>query len=99
MRKHYTAQEKARIALEMLKEEKTTAQIATEYGVHPNQLYRWKAQALEGMPGLFGQGEKAEREKQAAQEQQVEMLYAEIGRLTTQVNWLEKKSGIRHEAR
>ena len=83
----------------MLKESKTVAQIASENGVHPNQLYRWKAQVLEGLPGLFGAGEKAERERQAAQEEKEEALYAEIGRLTTQVTWLEKKSGLKPEPR
>ena len=99
MRKHYSAQQKTEMVLEMLKESKTVAQIASENGVHPNQLYRWKAQVLEGLPGLFGAGEKAERERQAAQEEKEEALYAEIGRLTTQVTWLEKKSGLKPEPR
>ncbi len=62
MRKHYTAEQKAKIVIEMLAETKTTAQISPEYGIHPNQLYHWKAQVVEGIPGLFGKGEKAERE-------------------------------------
>ena len=102
MRKHYTAQQKVQMALEMLKEEKTVGQIAAEYGVHPNQLYRWKTQVVEGLPGIFGKGEKGEKtekEKQVEQEQRVEALYAEIGRLTTQVAWLKKKSGIELEPR
>lgn len=94
MRKHYTAQQKTQIVLEMLKEEKTTSQIASENGVHASQLNRWKAQVLEGLPILFGKGEKAEREKEIDQEQKVEALYAEIGRLTTQLAWLKKKSGL-----
>jgi putative transposase len=52
-RKHFTASQKAQIALEILKEEKTVNQIASEYGVHPNVLYRWKKQALENLPKLF----------------------------------------------
>jgi len=99
MRKHYTAQQKTQIVLEMLKEEKTTSQIASENGVHANQLYRWKAQVLEGLPDLFGKGEKAEREKEAEQEQQIEGLYAEIGRLTTQLAWMKKKSGLEPDTR
>lgn len=99
MRKHYTAQEKVKMVLEMLKEEKTVGQIAAEYEVHPNQLYRWKAQVLEGLPEIFGKGEKADKEKQVEQEQRIEALYAEIGHLTTQVTWLKKKSGIELEPR
>ena len=99
MRKHYTAQQKTQMVLEMLKEEKTTGQIASEYGVHSNQLYRWKAEVLEGLPVLFGKGEKVEREKEVEQEKLVESLYAEIGRLTTQLAWLKKKSGLEPDAR
>ena len=49
-RKHFSATQKAQIALEILKEEKTVSQIASENGVHPNMmLYRWKKQALENL--------------------------------------------------
>lgn len=94
MRKHYTPQQKTQIVLEILKEEKTVAQIASTNGVHPNQLYRWKAQVLEGLPGLFTNENKAEQTLQTAQEQQIQELYTEIGHLTTQLSWLKKKSGI-----
>jgi len=94
MRKRYTAKKKAQIVLEILKEERSIAQIASEYGIHPNQLYRWKAQALEGLCILFEDERKTEKALQAAHEQELNGLYAEIGRLITQLNWLKKKSGI-----
>jgi len=94
MRKKYTAKKKAQIVLEILKEERSVAQIASEYGIHPNQLYRWKAQALEGLPNLFEDERKTEKALRAAHEEELKELYAEIGRLTTQLNWLKKKSGI-----
>jgi putative transposase len=59
-RKHFSASQKAQIALEILKEEKTVSQIASEYGVHPNVLYRWKKQVLENLPKLF-EDEKKKR--------------------------------------
>jgi len=92
MRKHYSAAFRAQIIIDLLREAKSVSQIASEHGVHPNQLYRWKAQALKNLPRVFD----AERDKQsdALHEQQLERLYAEIGRLTTQVNWLKKKSGL-----
>jgi putative transposase len=93
-RKHFSASQKAQIALEILKEEKTVNQIASENGVHPNVLYRWKKQALENLPKLFADDNKSEQDRQAEHERQVTELYSEIGRLTTQVNWLKKKSGI-----
>lgn len=92
-RKHFTASQKARIALEILKEEKTVNQLAAEYGVHPNVLYRWKKQALENLPKLFEDESKGERTRQAEHERQMNELYSEIGRLTTQLTWLKKKSG------
>jgi len=92
-RKHFTASQKAHIALEILKEEKTVNQIASEYGVHPNLLYRWKKQALENLHKLFEDENKGERDRQAEHERQENELYREIGRLTTQLNWLKKKAG------
>lgn len=92
-RKRLTANQKAQIALEILKEEKTLNQIASEFGVHPNVLYRVKKQTLENLPKIFENENKDERDRQAEHEHQINELYSEIGRLTTQLNWLKKKSG------
>jgi len=94
MRKRYTAKQKAQIVLEILKEERPIAQISSEYGIHPNQLYKWKAQALEGIPKVFEDEHKSEKALKAVHENQLQELYAEIGRLNTQLTWLKKKSGI-----
>jgi putative transposase len=94
MRKQYKPKQKAQIVLEMLKEERTVTQISSEYGIHTSQLYKWKNQALEGLPNLFEEDLKTEKALKAKHEQQLKDLYAEIGRLTTQLNWLKKKSGI-----
>ena len=90
MRKQYTAAFKAKVVQELLKEEKTLAQIASEYEVHPTQLKNWRAVALEGLPALFEKQDNTVA-LQAAHEQQLTELYAEIGKLTTQVTWLKKK--------
>src|SRR5947209_16259656 len=90
-RKQYTADFKAKVAKEMLREEKTVGQLAAEYEVHSNMLYRWREQMLAGLPGLFSdQAAQDLAEKEAEWEKEREALYAEIGRLTTQVTWLEK---------
>lgn len=94
MRKRYTAKQKAQIVLEILKEERSIAQIGSENGIHPNQLYKWRTQALEGLPGVFEDTRKNEKELKAAHERQLQELYAEIGRLSTQLAWLKKKSGL-----
>jgi transposase-like protein len=96
-RKQYTKQKKAEIVLELLKEEKTIAQIAAEYEIHPTQLSQWKKTALDGLPDLFERGEKAAQKAEREQQKQVEQLYKEIGYLTTQVRWLKKKSGIQDD--
>ena len=92
-RKQYTADFKAKVVKEMLREEKTVGQLAAEYEVHSNMLYRWREQMVAGLPGLFSdQAAQDLAEKEAEWEKEREALYAEIGRLTTQVTWLEKKS-------
>ena len=91
MRKRYNAALKAEVVQELLKEQKTFSQIAAEYGVHPNQLYRWRDIALAGLPSLFsGQTAQERAAREAAHAQQLEDLYAEIGKLTTQLAWLKK---------
>ena len=93
MRKHYTARFKAQVVQELLKEDKTIAQIAAEYEVHPTQLNKWESTALQGLPSLFEEKDSLAALK-ASHEEQLNKLYAEIGKLTTQVTWLKKKSGI-----
>ena len=94
MRKRYTANQKAQIVLEALKEEQTLAQVASAHGVHPNLIRKWKAQVLEGLPDLFDDEKKAIRDLETTRERELDGLYAEIGRLTTQLTWLKKKGGI-----
>lgn len=94
MRKRHTSKFKASVVTELLKEEKTVAQLASETGVSSKQLTRWKNHALSEMPRLFDT--KADR-RQEKYESKINELYTEIGRLTTQVNWLKKKSGLNLE--
>src|SRR4051794_8224939 len=98
MRKHYSATFKADTIKELMKEEKTISQLAAELDVHPTQLKEWKKIALQGLPELFNRECKA-GEQAKAHEQQVNELYSEIGRLTTQVSWLKKKSGLSPESK
>ena len=97
MRKRYTPSQKAQIVLEILKEEKTISQIASETGIHTSQLYKWKNLALTNMSTLFEDDRKTERAQQTIHEQEINQLYTEIGRLTTQLNWVKKKSGINYD--
>jgi transposase-like protein len=95
LRNHYSAEFKANIVQQILREEKSVAQLAAEHGIHPHQLYQWRDIALQGLPTLFsGQSAKEQAEREAAHAQKVHELYAQIGKLTTQLEWLGKKAGI-----
>jgi transposase len=94
VRKRYTAEFKTRIVLEILKEEKTLNELSSEHGVHVNQLRQWKKTALEQLPNLFANEGKSQEKIKAQYEKQIEDLYSEVGKLTTQLSWLKKKSGI-----
>jgi transposase-like protein len=94
LRNHYTPEYKANIVREILREEKSVAQIAAEHGIHPHQLYQWRDQALAALPTIFsGQGAKEQAAREEAHSKQIHELYAQIGRLTTQLAWLKKKAG------
>ena len=68
--------------------------ISSEYEVHGTKLQRWKTIALQNFPKLFASENTTEIEARLAQERKENELYNEIGRLTTQLNWLKKKSGF-----
>jgi transposase-like protein len=94
MRKHYTPAFKTQVVQEALAGERTLAQIAAQHGVHPNLITKWKRAALQAMPSAFTENAPLEAQLaalKAEHEREKEQLYAEIGRLTTQVHWLQKK--------
>ena len=93
MRKNYTSEFKAKAVIEILREAKSINEIAAERGVHVNQLGRWKKTAIESLPQIFDENKKRKNE-QKEQEEKIQELYAQIGELTTKVNWLKKKSGL-----
>ena len=63
-------------------------------GSPPNLLRKWKGQALEGLPNLFTADEQDKRALESEHQRHLDELYGEIGRLTTQLAWLKKKSGL-----
>ena len=93
-RKQYTSEFKSQIVLEILKEEKPMSHIASEHGIHINQLPQWKTKFMQEMPQVFERKNKDLNKMKADYEKQLENLYAEVGRLTTQLSWIKKKSGI-----
>lgn len=92
MRKTYSPEFKAKVVREVLREDKTLSQIASAYGIHPNQVSQWRDQALGGLASLFSRQQEVDAEKQEkAHEEEKQKLYAEIGRLTTELSWMKKK--------
>jgi transposase len=87
--KQYTAQEKARVAMEAIKGELTMVQISSQYGVHATQINRWKKEAVEAMVCGFTSKPKAVDTSQA---ELLSQLYQQIGQLTVERDWLKKKS-------
>jgi len=90
-RKRYSKDFKARVALEAIKEQKTAAELASEYEVHVSQINTWKKQALEAMPEVFGGGQAQEEERREAER---DRLYRQIGKLQVEVDWLKKKTVV-----
>ena len=94
MRKQYSAETKAKITLEALREERMLNEIASEHGVHPTMLSKWKSEAIAGLPMIFRKGQHAADKLKEEYEAKIEELYKQIGRLSTDLEWLKKKSGI-----
>ena len=90
MRKSFTGAFKVKAVLEILKEEKTISQIASELEIHPNRLSRWKKEAIEGLSEILEDGRRKGDQEKEALKNQIQELYAEIGELTTKLNWLKK---------
>lgn len=93
MKKQYTSNFKSKLVLELLREQKPLSQLASENEIHPNQLRNWREIIVSQMFLLFERKSK-EADLIASHESEREELYAEIGRLTTQLTWLKKKSGL-----
>ena len=90
-RRNHSAAFKAKVALAAIKGDKTIAELASEYEVHPNQITQWKKQLLETTSEVFSRSRQRDRQKQ---DELTEYLYQQIGQLKVEVDWLKKKSGL-----
>ena len=89
-RKRYSADFKAKVALEAVKEQKTLAELSGLYELHSNQIVDWKKSLKENAFQLF-ENNKGDSAKE--QEKLIEQLYVQIGQLKVELDWLKKKVG------
>src|SRR5919109_1165798 len=95
-RKQYSAEFKARVALEALKGLQTVNELASTYGVHPTQIAHWKHRLQKEMPEIFS-ARRAKREQD--QEALHAQLYQQIGQLKVELDWLKKKLALSPDAK
>lgn len=82
---------KTKVVLEALKGIKTLAQLALEFGIHPQQITDWKKQALDGLPTLFDSQSAKPTLSEQQREEIEEPLFQQIGKLKVENDWLKKK--------
>lgn len=90
-RKKFTSEFKAKVAIEALKEQKTTAELAVQFDVHPSQIVQWKKQFLENSSLAFD----SKKQDTSVDEQQEARLYAQIGKLQMENEFLKKKVAVK----
>ena len=90
-RKRYSAEFKARVALDAVKGHKTVNELASTYGVHPTQITYWKHQLHKEVPEIFS----ARRAKRAHDHEAFQaQLYQQIGQRKVALDWVKKKAGL-----
>jgi len=89
-RRKHSEEFKAKVAFEAAKEESTINEIASKYGVHPNQVSTWKKELLENLPSIFTKGKKGTKDKADVSKEE---LYKQIGQLKVELDWVKKKVG------
>ena len=87
MRRKHTPSFKAKVAMEAIKEQTTSAELASQYQVHPGQIRNWKAAATKGLIDLFSD---KRRSKDQDKEKLIEELYRQIGQMKVDLDWLKK---------
>jgi putative transposase len=90
-RKRFTGEFKSKLAIEAIKWQRTLAEIAGEYGVHPNQITQWKKHVMEELPEILSD---KRQKRNVDQEELISRLYQQIGQLKVELDWLKKKSGF-----
>ncbi len=89
VRKHHTAEFKAKVALEAIRQQKTTNELITAYAIQAAQISTWKKQALAAIPLAFSSKKDRDQHNQQAE---IDELYRQLGQVVAERDWLKKKS-------
>ena len=87
-RRRFSAPFKAKVAIEAIKGQRTVAELAGQYQIHPNQITQWKKQLLDAAERVFSVRQAADRQQQ---EELTAKLYQQIGQMKVELDWLQKK--------
>ncbi len=90
-RKRYSAEFKAKVALEAIRGDQTISELASRYELHPNMITTWKRQAVDNMAEAFSS--KSDERSSKADDAQIKELHAKIGQLTVERDFLAKAFG------
>lgn len=88
-RRKFSAEFKAKVVIEALKERNTIEELAKKYELHPVQISQWKATFLQNATSAFENEKKNETD--LSKEKEMEKLYEQIGRQKIEIDWLKKK--------
>ena len=88
IRKQFSAEAKAKVALDAVRGDRTLSEVAQEYRIHPNRVSVWRKTLISEAARLFEKNSRPERD-----EELIEQLYQQVGQLQVKLEWVKKKSG------
>jgi len=89
-RRKFTAEFKAKVAIEAIKEIKTISELAQLYQVHPNLITHWKKEFLANAGKVFNASNDESEEVKKLKKENEELIH-QLGQLSVDINWLKKK--------
>ncbi len=91
-RRNHKPEFKAKVVVEVLREELSINEIAAKYELNPNLVRRWKSEAIDNMATVFEDKNKKANKLKKEYEKKINNMYNEIGKLTIELSWIKKKA-------